>query len=176
MKMKKQVSVGLLSILIAGGLDPLVGICQTSGLTESSRILNEAVQNKSGEEKMPEGTSVTTDLTPSSEAEDTNTTVPKADAIPDKSEELPVSQENPSSQAVESSSEIKEDTANSTTSEAAVKGEADEQNIQPKATENIDDWMPDKNLQTAIASVLKKNVSQITKSDMVNLPSYLTLA
>ena len=177
MKMKKQVSVGLLSILIAGGLDPLVGICQTSGLTESSRILNEAVQNKSGEEeKIPEETSVNADSIPSSETEDTDTTVPKADATPESSEALPTSQENPSSQSVENSSEIKEDTANSTTSEAAVKGEADEQNIQPKATENIDDWMPDKNLQTAIASVLKKNVSQITKSDMVNLPSYLTLA
>ena len=97
MKMKKQVSVGLLSILIAGGLDPLVGVCQTSGLTESSRILNEAVQKNSGEEKMPEGTSVNADSTPSSEAEDTNTTAPKADATPKSSEALPTSQENPSS-------------------------------------------------------------------------------
>ena len=177
MRMKKQVSVGLLSILIAGGLDPLVGVCQTSGLTESSRILNEAVQKNSGEEKMPEGTSVNADSTPSSDAEDTNTTVSKADATPKSSEALPTSQENPSSQSVESSSEIKEDTANTTTSEAAAKGEGDvdEQNIQPKATENIDDWMPDKNLQTAIASVLKMNVSQITKSDMMKLPAYLRL-
>ena len=116
MKMKKQVSIGLLSILIAGGLDPLVGMCQTSGLTESSRILNEAVQNKSGEEKMPEETSVNADSTPSSEAEDTGTTAPKTDETLESSEGLPISeQETPSSQAVESSSEIKEATANSTT-------------------------------------------------------------
>ena len=35
--------------------------------------------------------------------------------------------------------------------------------------------MPDKNLQTAIASALKMNVSQITKSDMMKLPAYLKL-
>ena len=176
MKMKKQVSVGLLSILIAGGLDPLVGVCQTSGLTESSRILNEAVQKNSGEEKMPEGTSVNVDSTPSSEVEDTNTTAPKADATPKSSEALPTSQENPSSQSVESSSEIKEDIANTTTSEAAAKGDVGEQNIQPKATENIDDWMPDKTLQTWIASALKMNVSQVTKNDMLNLPTRLGLS
>ena len=83
MKMKKQVSVGLLSILIAGGLDPLVGICHTSGLTESSRILNEAVHKNSGEEKMPEETSVNTDSITHSEVEDTKTTVPKADVVPE---------------------------------------------------------------------------------------------
>ena len=169
MRMKKQVSIGLLSVLIAGGLDPLVGVCQTSGLTESSRILNEAVQKNSGEEKMPEGTSVNADSTPSSEAEDTNTTVSKADATPESSEVLPTSQENPSSQSVESSSEIKEDTVNTTTSETATKGDVDEQNIQPKATENIDDWMPDKTLQSWIASDLKMPVSQITKNDMLKL-------
>ena len=175
MRMKKQISIGLLSILIAGGLDPLVGLCQTSGLTESSRILNEAVQKNSGEEKMPDGTPVNTDSTPSSEAENTNTTVSKADVVPESSEELSTPQENPSSQAEESSSKIKEDTTSPTTSEAPAQGDVDEQNVQPKATENIDDWMPDKALQTGIASVLKKNVSQITKNDMMNLPSYLKL-
>ena len=170
MKMKKQVSIGLLSILIAGGLDPLVGMCQTSGLTESSRILNEAVQNKSGEEKMPEETSVNANSTPSSEAEDTDTTVPKADAIPESSEELPISeQEPPSSQAVESSSEIKEATANSTTSEAVVKGDVDEQNVQPKATENIDDWMPDKNLQKIVSESLGIGVQDVTKDNIKTL-------
>ena len=175
MKMKKQVSVGLLSILIAGGLDPLVGVCQTSGLTESSRILNEAVQKNSGEEKMLEGTSVNADSTPSSEAEDTNTTAPKADATLESSEELTESQENLSSQGEENSSEIKEDTANTTTSETAAKGDVNEQNVQPKATENIDDWMPDKTLQTWIADKLKMNVSQVTKNDMLNLPTRLSL-
>ena len=171
MRMKKQVSVGLLSILIAGGLDPLVGICQTSGLTESSRILNEAVHKNSGEEKMPEGTPVNTDSPPSSEAEDTNTTAPKADATPESSEALATSQENPSSQSVESSSEIKEDTANSTTSEAAIKGEGDvdEQNVQPKATENIDDWMPDKNLQKIVSESLGIGVQDVTKDNIKTL-------
>ena len=37
--MKKQVSIGLLSILMAGGLNPIVGLCQTSDLTETSKIL-----------------------------------------------------------------------------------------------------------------------------------------
>ena len=169
--MKKQVSVGLLSILIAGGLDPLVGVCQTSGLTESSRILNEAVQKNSGEEKMPEGTSVNADSTPSSEAEDTNTTVSKADATPKSSEALPTSQENPSSQSVESSSEIKEDTANTMTSETAAKGEGDvdEQNVQPKAIENIDDWMPDKNLQKIVSESLGIGVQDVTKDNIKTL-------
>ena len=169
MKMKKQVSVGLLSILIAGGLNPLVGLCQTSGLTESSRILNEAVQNKSGEEKMPEGTPVNTDSTPSSEAENTNTTVPKADVVPESSEELSTPQENPSSQAEESSSKIKEDTTSPTTSEAPAQGDVDEQNAQPKATENIDDWMPDKALQKAVATRLGVAIDQITKESILNL-------
>ncbi len=167
--MKKQISIGLLSILIAGGLDPLVGLCQTSGLTESSRILNEAVQKNSGEEKMPDGTPVNTDSTPSSEAENTNTTVSKADVVPESSEELSTPQENPSSQAEESSSKIKEDTANSTTSETAVKEETDEQNVQPKATENIDDWMPDKALQKAVATRLGVAIDQITKESILNL-------
>ena len=118
---------------------------------------------------MPEGTSVNVGSTPSSEVEDTDTTVPKADVVPESSEELATPQENPSSQGGENSSEIKEDTANSATSEVAAKGETDEHNGQPKATENIDDWMPDKNLQSAIASALKMNVSQITKSDMLKL-------
>ena len=169
MKMKKQVSIGLLSILIAGGLDPLVGMCQTSGLTESPRILNGAVQKNSGEEKIPEETSVTADSTTHSEAEDTDTTVPKADAIPENSEELPVSQENPSPQSVESSSEIKEDTANSATSEAAIKGDDDEQNIQPKAIENIDDWMPDKNLQKIVSESLGIGVQDVTKDNIKTL-------
>ena len=132
MRMKKQISIGLLSILIAGGLDPLVGLCQTSGLTESSRILNEAVQKNSGEAKMPEGTSVNTDSTPSSETENTDTTAPKVDVTPESSEALPTSQENPSSQTVESSSEIKEDTTSPTTSEAPAQGDVDEQNVNPK--------------------------------------------
>ena len=167
--MKKQVSVGLLSILIAGGLDPLVGICQTSGLTESSRILNEAVQKNSGEEKMPEETSVNTDSITHSEVEDTKTTVPKADVVPESSEELSTLQETPSSQGGENSSEIKEDTANSTTSETAVKEETDEQNVQPKTTENIDDWMPDKALQKAVATSLGVAIDQITKESILNL-------
>lgn len=63
---------------MAGGLNPIVGLCQTSDLTETSKISNEAVQNKSGEEeKMPEETSVNADSTTHSEAEDTDTTVPK---------------------------------------------------------------------------------------------------
>ena len=70
---------------------------------------------------------------------------------------------------VESSSEIKEDTANSTTSETAVKEDVDNQNIQPKATENIDDWMPDKNLQTVVSKTLNISVSNITKNDMLKL-------
>ncbi|WP_307984605.1 leucine-rich repeat domain-containing protein [uncultured Lactococcus sp.] len=167
--MKKQVSVGLLSILIAGGLDPLVGICQTSGLTESSRILNEAVHKNSGEEKMPEETSVNTDSITHSEVEDTKTTVPKADVVPESSEELSPLQETPSSQGGENSSEIKEDTANSTTSETAVKEETDEQNVQPKTTENIDDWMPDKALQKAVATSLGVAIDQITKESILNL-------
>ena len=167
--MKKQVSVGLLSILIAGGLDPLVGICQTPGLTESSRILNEAVHKNSGEEKMPEETSVNTDSITHSEVEDTKTTVPKADVVPESSEELSTLQETPSSQGGENSSEIKEDTANSTTSETAVKEETDEQNVQPKATENIDDWMPDKALQKAVATRLGVAIDQITKESILNL-------
>ena len=170
MRMKKQVSIGLLSVLIAGGLDPFVGVCQTSGLTESSRILNEAVQNKSGEEKMPEETSVNADSTPSSEAEDTGTTAPKTDETLESSEGLPISeQETPSSQAVESSSEIKEATANSTTSEAVVKGDVDEQNVQPKATENIDDWMPDKNLQKIVSESLGIGVQDVTKDNIKTL-------
>ena len=167
--MKKQVSVGLLSILIAGGLDPLVGICQTPGLTESSRILNEAVHKNSGEEKMPEETSVNTDSITHSEVEDTKTTVPKADVVPESSEELSTLQETPSSQGGENSSEIKEDTANSTTSETAVKEETDEQNVQPKTTENIDDWMPDKALQKAVATSLGVAIDQITKESILNL-------
>ena len=169
MKTKKQVSIGLLSILIAGGLDPLVGLCQTSGLTESSRILNEAVQKNSGEAKIPEGTSVNTDSTPSSETEDTNTTVPKADVVPESSEELSTPQENPSSQAEESSSKIKEDTTSPTTSEAPAQGDVDEQNAQPKATENIDDWMPDKVLQDAVATSLGVTIDQVTKESILNL-------
>ena len=171
MRMKKQVSISLLSILISGGLDPLVGICQTSGLTESPRILNEAVQKNSGEEKMLEGTSVNTDSNPSSKAEDTNTTAPKADATPKSSEALPTSQENPSSQSVESSSEIKEDTANTMTSETAAKGEGDvdEQNVQPKAIENIDDWMPDKNLQKIVSESLGIGVQDVTKDNIKTL-------
>ena len=169
MKTKKQVSIGLLSILIAGGLDPLVGLCQTSGLTESSRILNEAVQKNSGEAKMPEGTSVNTDSTPSSETENTDTTAPKVDVTPESSEALSTPQENPSSQAEESSSKIKEDTTSPTTSEAPAQGDVDEQNAQPKATENIDDWMPDKALQNAVATSLGVTIDQVTKESMLNL-------
>ena len=120
---------------------------------------------------MLEGTSVNTDSNPSSKAEDTNTTAPKADATLENSEELTESQENLSSQSVESSSEIKEATANTMTSETAAKGEGDvdEQNVQPKATENIDDWMPDKNLQKIVSESLGIGVQDVTKDNIKTL-------
>lgn len=55
-------------------------------------------------------------------------------------------------------------------------------NLQDKATESIDDWMPDKALQTSIAKILKTelgiafNVQDITKDSMLKLPETLNLS
>lgn len=49
-------------------------------------------------------------------------------------------------------------------------------NLQDKATETIDDWMPDKALQTAIAKILRISVQNITKDSMLNLPRELNLS
>ena len=161
MRIKKQVSIGLLSILIAGGLDPLVGVCQTSGLTESSKILNEATQKNSGEEVLTEGTSSANTIPTTNSGVEENTMVSPKDGVTIDTSEV---QENTTTQAMTNSSKVRESTSDTINSESNAKNTPE-----VKATESIDDWMPDKNLQEAVAASLGIATNQITKENILNL-------
>lgn len=43
------------------------------------------------------------------------------------------------------------------------------QTIKPSSSDTIDTWMPDKNLQNVIATLLKKPLSEVTKEDMTSV-------